>query len=153
MLIVLLIIGVGLTMLGYKIEDDGYEFCGVGTIALGIIIDVIIVVAMLAMGITLTIATTIPQKIEVLEEQNQKIEIQINSIAENYLAHESTTYDKLTPDNAEVFAVAYPQLSSNETVQKQMSVYIENNEKITDLKLELCNKKAYEWWLYFGDGK
>ena len=153
MLIVLLIIGVGLTMLGYKLEYEGYDSCGVGTAVLGIMIDVTIVVAMLVIGITLTTATTIPQKIEVLEEQNQKIEIQINSIAENYLAHESATYDKLTPDNAEVFAVAYPQLSSNETVQKQMSVYIENNEKITDLKLELCNKKAYEWWLYFGDGK
>ena len=103
------------------------------------------------MGILLSYTTTIPSKIEVLEEQNLKIETQVNGAVEDYLKHEGGTFDKLTSDNVDVFAVAYPQLASNETVKKQMDVYINNNNQISELKLELCNKDVYAWWLYFGN--
>ena len=154
MLILILVVGIALFVGGWIYDTNhSWSMGGVGMMVLGAIISVVVGVGILAIAIGLTEINATPKQIEVLREQNQKIENQINSIVENYLTHESETYEKLTPDNAETFAIAYPQLSSNETVQKQMSLYIENNAKITDLKLGMCYKSVYEWWLYFGGGE
>ena len=154
MLILLLVIFIGLIVVGSVLDNQwSFSDAGLGLTILGSICGVFVFIAMLVVGILFSCTNTIPNKIVALEEQNQKIETQINSIAEDYLTHEGDTYDKLTPDNTELFAVSYPQLSSNETVRKQMDVYIENNNKITKLKLELCDRNVYAWWLYFGGGK
>jgi hypothetical protein len=151
MLILFLVVFVVLAVLGFcvlDVYDHGFlsATCGV----LGVLGCIISTFAIVVATITAISVGTIPAKLDVLAEQNQKIEQQINAIAENYLEHEGATYDKLTPDNAEMFAVAYPQLASNETIKKQMDLYIENNAKITELKLEQCNGPVYRWWLYFG---
>lgn len=152
MLILLLVIFIGM-IVGCCIKESGNSFWEDSTIGInitGIVGCIASIIAIIVVAISFSCANIIPNKIKVLEEQNLKIETQINSIAEDYLAHEGKTYDKLTPDNVEVFAVAYPQLASNETVTRQMGVYIENNNKITELKLEWCNRNVYAWWLYFG---
>ncbi len=152
MLILLLVIFIGLIVTACLL-DNNYKTeswatgCGVIGTA-GTIISMIVLIGII---ITYSGICAIPAKVDVLNEQNQNIEQQINIIAENYLDHESETYDKLTPDNAEIFAIAYPQLASNETVKKQMDLYIENNKTITELKLEWCMKPVYSWWIYFGE--
>ena len=154
MLALLLVVFIGIIVACCIKESQTYwSDSSIGFAILGVLGSVACLVAIIILGISFSCANTIPNKVEVLEKQNQKIETQINSIVGDYLKHEGGTYDKLTPDNVEVFAVAYPQLASNETVKKQMDVYVNNNNKITELKLELCNKDVYAWWLYFGGGK
>ena len=154
MVILFLVIGIAMVIVGVKLSEGwDTEAWGVLIGVFGIVGIIVVLLVGIALGVELSAKDTIPNKIEVLEKQNSKIETQINAIAEDYLEHEGATYDKLTPDNAELFAVAYPQLASNETVKKQMDVYISNNNKITDLKLEWCERDVLAWWLYFGGGK
>lgn len=151
MLLVVLGIGILLTILGIVLMAC-FEFEMTGGIAS--FIGVCLIIGSLVTGIFLIFdvaaAYAIPDKIVVLEEQNQKIELQIDAVIEQYMNHESETYTGMTPENAELFAVLYPQLASNETVKKQMELYISNNQLITDYKLELCMLPVNKWWLYFG---
>ena len=140
-----LIVAACLLTRNYKTEGFGVA-CGVTGGVVGVVV-LIVLAVVIALNSELA---AIPSKIDILEEQNKQIEYQIDTITENYLDHEGKTYEKLTPDNAQLFAVAYPQLSSNETVKKQMDLYICNNKQITELKLEMCNGSVYRWWLYFG---
>ena len=147
MLILILVICIGLIICSCVVDDWDLSF---GLSVTGIIVGIITLTMLVIVMVCNVDASIIPSKIGILEEQNQQIENQINIIVEDYLDHESETYDKLTPDNAEIFAIAYPQLASNETVKKQMELYIDNNRKITELKLELCYIPTYRWWIYFG---
>lgn len=78
------------------------------------------------------------------------IENSINPVVQNYLDHEKETYTALTPDNAVIFASIYPELSSNEIVQKQLNIYNEYLISIKNLKLEIAEISTAKWWLYFG---
>ena len=154
MLILILVICIGVIGLAIYLEENMYgEFLPVLIGVTGGVVSVVVLSFLIVITCNFVDTSEIPTKIEVLEEQNQKIEAQVNLITENYLEYEGETYEKLTSDNAEVFAIAYPQLASNETVKKQMEVYISNNQKITELKLELCMRDVYAWWLYFGGGE
>lgn len=78
------------------------------------------------------------------------IENSINPVVQNYLDYEKETYTALTPDNAIIFASIYPELSSNEIVQKQLNIYNEYLISIKNLKLEIAEISTAKWWLYFG---
>ena len=152
MLIVLLVIFIvltGLCMFFDALEGWWEAAWPFGWLS-GLFAIVVVAIGIVCTASSLASISVIPDKIAVLETQNHKIEAEVNGIVESYLGHEGETYTELTPDNTTVFAVAYPQLSSNETVKKQMDLYIQNNQSITDLKLEMCNARIYKWWLYFG---
>lgn len=91
----------------------------------------------------------IDKKIEVYVEENKKIEKDVSAIVSNYLDHESSAFKEIT-NNPEVLAVVFPELKSNEIVSKQIDLYIKNNEKIKDLKLEQVTREWYEFLLFFG---
>ena len=151
MLIVLLLVSIGIIVLGWVAYDSwDMDLGSMFITAFGIFGVIAVVITYIALSIDLTTINVIPDKIAILQEQNTKIEAQIDVIAEQYMDYESETYKGMTPDNAELFAVLYPQLASNETVKKQMELYINNNKAITDYKLEMCNASVYRWWLYFG---
>ena len=95
-------------------------------------------------------ANTLEQKITVYQEEMTNIENSINPVVQNYLDHEKETYTALTPDNAVIFASIYPELSSNEIVQKQLNIYNEYLISIKNLKLEIAEISTAKWWLYFG---
>ena len=153
MLILILVICFGVVGLAVYLSEDSYTDFPCILSILGTLILVAVLICLIITMCCYTGTSAIPEQIEVLEKQNQKIEAQVNLITENYLKYEGETYEKLTPENAEMLAIAYPQLASNETVKKQMDIYISNNQKITDLKLDLCMKDVYAWWLYFGGGE
>lgn len=127
-----------------------YSEAGSITLTISLIILVVIVICSLYNINKIVKANTIEQKITVYQEEMTNIENSINPVVQNYLDHEKETYTALTPDNAVIFASIYPELSSNEIVQKQLSIYNEYLISIKNLKLEIAEISTAKWWLYFG---
>ena len=127
-----------------------YSDAGSITFTISLVILVVIVIFSLYNINKIVKANTIEQKIAVYQEEMTNIENSINPVVQNYLDHEKETYTALTPDNAVIFASIYPELSSNEIVQKQLSIYNEYLISIKNLKLEIAEISTAKWWLYFG---
>lgn len=143
MFILFFFIGVVLIILGVYITEDGLGEFGVvivGIALFGIFINI---------GI-LIYGRTFDDKIEMYEEENLRIEQSVNVLVKDYYKHESDTYSSLKPENAVLFASAYPELQSNDLAMKQLEIYVENNDKIKELKEDQINLSRNRFWLYFG---
>ena len=92
----------------------------------------------------------IPQQIAMYEEENALLEEQVAFSVNAYMQHESATYKEILPENSINIALTFPELTSNEMVQQQITIYMQNREKITNLKNDLINLSAKRWLLYFG---
>lgn len=79
-----------------------------------------------------------------------RIEQSVNVLVKDYYKHESDTYSSLKPENAVLFASAYPELQGNDLAMKQLEVYVDNNNKIKELKEDQINLSKNRFWLYFG---
>ncbi len=151
MLIVLLIICVimiiaPLFLCEYP-EDNPTTWIGsIGSVA------IIIVMAVMIDGIIGE--RTINQRIEMHQEENKNIETTITQTVKDYMKYEkdiiSDSSDNLNNVNIVLLTQLYPDLKSNELVNKQIEIYINNNEKIKSLKEEKINIDIYKWWVYFG---
>ena len=93
---------------------------------------------------------TIEAKIAMYTEENASIEEQMNSLVERYMHYESDTYGSLKGESSITLVSLYPDLKANALVEKQIEVYIANNEKIKSLKNDLLSISNYKWWVYFG---
>ncbi len=96
-------------------------------------------------------AKHIDEKIEVYEQENIKIESQIDSVVTAYMEHENEIFTNIKPKDSITLVTLYPELKSDALVQKQLEVYAANNNKIKTLKEEKISAKIASWWLYFGD--
>lgn len=95
---------------------------------------------------------TADKKIAVLEQRNNEVIAQIEPLVKQYLEYESNIFNDLKPSADKIIAIAqYPNLKGNEFVQTQIKTIIENQEKITDLKLEKVGLNAYKLWLFMGE--
>ena len=127
-----------------------YSDAGPTVFAISLIVLVVVIICCLFNVNKIVKANTLEQKITVYQEEMTNIENSINPVVQNYLDHEKETYTALTPDNAVIFASIYPELSSNEIVQKQLNIYNEYLISIKNLKLEIAESSTAKWWLYFG---
>lgn len=84
------------------------------------------------------------------QEENTKIEKQIDTLVSNYMNYESNTYEKFKSESSITLVSMYPELKSDKLVEEQIFVYEENNKKIRELKEDKINLKVKKWWLYFG---
>ena len=145
MWILLLIIGIGLTCRIFMDNDTGEVFSGFGSlISVVALIGIIINIGILING------RTLDDKIAMYEQENAAIEQSVDVLVKDYYKHESDTYSSLKPENAVLFASAYPELQSNELATKQLEIYVENNNKIKELKEDQINLSKNRFWLYFG---
>ena len=145
MWILLLIIGIGLTCCIFMDNDIGEVFSGFGFfISVVALIGIIINIGILING------RTLDDKIAMYEQENAAIEQSVDVLVKDYYRHESDTYSSLTPENAVLFASAYPELQSNELATKQLEIYVENNNNIKELKKDQINLSKNRFWLYFG---
>lgn len=145
MWILLLIIGIGLTCCIFMDNDTGEVFSGFGFfISVVALIGIIINIGILING------RTLDDKIAMYEQENAAIEQSVDVLVKDYYRHESDTYSSLTPENAVLFASAYPELQSNELATKQLEIYVDNNNKIKELKEDQINLSKNRFWLYFG---
>ena len=144
MWILLLIIGIGLTCRIFMDNDTGEVFSGFGSlISVVALIGIIINIGILING------RTFDDKIEMYEQENAAIEQSVDVLVKDYYKHESDTYSSLKPENAVLFASAYPELQSNELATKQLEIYVDNNNKIKELKEDQINLSRNRFWLYF----
>ena len=93
---------------------------------------------------------TLEAKIAMYAEENASIEDQMNSLVESYMNYESDTYGNLKGESGITLVSLYPELKADALVEKQIEVYIANNEKIKALKNDLLSISNYKWWVYFG---
>lgn len=148
MLILLSVIFVGLTVIFLKIiSDDDLSIIGVTLFG---ICSFICIIAMLIVGGNLVNGNVIQDKIEMYKSENAEIDSQICEIVEGYKTYEKETFEKISNKSANVLVELYPDLKTNELVQKQMEIYMSNKKKVVSLQEDLINQKPLRWWLYFG---
>lgn len=90
------------------------------------------------------------QKIQMYQEENEKIEEDASVIVTQYMEHENETFDMSKIESSTVLVQMYPELKSNELVSKQIDIYNKNNKKIKELKLEKIKNQKAKFYLYFG---
>lgn len=145
MWILLLIIGIGLICCMFTNNGNREVFAGFGLfISVFALIGIFINIGILING------RTLDDKIAMYEQENAEIEQSVDVLVKDYYRHESDTYSSLTPENAVLFASAYPELQSNELATKQLEIYVENNNNIKELKKCQINLSKHRFWLYFG---
>ena len=143
--ILILIIGVILVNTSINFEEDGIILTTISILGIG----VSLIVAIL-LGIKISQTSTIDTKIEMYNAENTKIENQVANIVSKYQEYEEKTFEKVTPEDSMTLVSLYPELKSDKLVQEQIKVYINNNNKIKELKEKQINGKVLRWWLYFG---
>lgn len=94
--------------------------------------------------------TAISKKIVMYEEENTKIENQMALLAEKYMNYESETLKEFKPEESISLISLYPELKSDALVQKQLDVYLNNNNQIKALKEDLIDIGTSKKFLYFG---
>lgn len=117
---------------------------------LGVVISIIALGGILINIGILVWGRTLDDKIAMYEQENAAIEQSVDVLVKDYYKHESDTYSSLKPENAVLFASAYPELQSNELATKQLEIYVDNNNKIKELKEDQINLSRNRFWLYFG---
>lgn len=144
MIVLLIIISIIGVVISCAIDEDGiivsfFLMCFVVSFVVGIFL-----------GIAVSNGRTIDEKILMYQEENTKIEKQIDTLVSNYMNYESNTYEKFKSESSITLVSMYPELKSDKLVEEQISVYEENNKKIRELKEDKINLKVKRWWLYFG---
>ena len=94
--------------------------------------------------------TVVDSQIEIVQEENEKLEEQICSAVEHYLKHEGDIFQSLDITTAIGLYSAYPNLKSNELVQSLIETYQANTSEIKALKLKKTEVSKYKWLVYFG---
>ncbi len=150
MIIVLLAISICLIILGIVLinavnEGMGISFCIIGGFA-----TLIALIALLVIMGNVAELRVIDEKIDMYEEQNIQIESQIAECVKQYQEYEGGIMTEVKPESYITLVSLYPELKADALVNKQIEIYISNNEKIKELKEFKINGSIYRWWLYFG---
>lgn len=163
MIIVLFIIFLAMIIIGMKLEDwagynhDVVSMLGIGGVILGCIAEFFTVCCIIGCAVCISQLKVADTKIKMYEEENNNIQNSISEIVENYKNYEQNTYSEslknidISNTNIVVLAQLYPDLKSNEMVNKQIQVYQDNNNKIKELKENKIDCQTAKWWLYFGN--
>lgn len=146
LLTVLCILAVIVAKISYYSDYDGIMAVSLtGAIAIGIveIITIFSIIPIMVNGITAS------EKIKMYQTENKKIENQIGELVKGYMDYESETYKNFKNESSITMVNLYPDLKSNELVQKQMNIYLTNNDKIKELNEKEIDTKIGKWLLYF----
>ena len=150
MLIVLLILAIILIVVSVIFDDHLYDNFSVIGFGVGVILAFVSIIGMLISAGIIVNGRTYDAKIEMYTEENTVIEEQIDELVTEYKRYESETLTELKGDSSISLVSLYPELKSDELIQKQIDTYLSNNNKIKELKEKLINVSNAKWWLYFG---
>jgi hypothetical protein len=144
MLYILLIIGLILFIIGLIKNEE--VLGGFGLAILVVAMFVLLVVG----GVYNYQSSTIDNRLNVVEEQNQIVLSQIEPLVQHALEYESDTYKEFKLDAAKVIAFTqlYPDLKANSFLNKQIDIIVANQEEIKQLKLSKASLNAYHFWLW-----
>ena len=144
MLYILVVIGIAIIICGCFQEDDGIIVSGflIGFPSL--------VAVLIAGGIYNYNASTIDNKLAVLEEQNTTVLTQVEPLVQQALNYESSTYKnlKLDVNKLIIFAQMYPELKANDFLRMQIDIILCNQQEIKQLKLDKATLNSYHFWLW-----
>ena len=146
-LTVLCILAVIVANISYYNDREIAYISLLGAVVIGII-DVVCIFAIFTFMINVITAS---DKIKMYQAENKQIENQIGELVKGYMDYESETYKSFKNENSVTMINLYPELKSNELVQKQMNIYLTNNDKIKELKEIEIDTKIGKWLLYFGN--
>lgn len=137
----------------YNMLESGWTFLGVVFLVIALIL--LCIICFKAYDV-IPEANIIDKKIAMYEEENARIEATIQDMVSGYIEYESDVIDKvLNSENGEENAIAlvslFPELNSNTLVQKQLDIYLSNNEKIKELKAKKIELSMQKFVLYFGN--
>ena len=151
MIIVIFVISILLVILGLWLACElDCLLSGTGLGVLGGIGFIISLIAIMVLCCSVSGLRTIDARIEMYQEENAKIEEQIADVVEQYQKYETDIFTEVAPDSSVTLVALYPELKSDTLVQKQIEVYMANNEKIKELREEKIGAPVLRWWLYFG---
>lgn len=152
MILVMLGIFIGMIVAGWVLYEKS-KWTEPAAIALGVcgaLFTVISLIATIVIGVDVTQLNIIDEQIAMYQEENAKIEQQIDMAVKQYQDYESGVFAETSSESSITLVSLYPELKSDELVKKQLEVYMNNNEQIKHLKTKEINGKVYRWWLYFG---
>lgn len=130
---------------------DRYGKCdGIFGTFFGSIPLVIGVIVAISLAVQISNLSVIDQKIAMYEQENTKIEQQIETAVTAYQQHEKDVFTEVKPDSYIQLVSIYPELKSDTLVKEQIKTYQSNNKKIKELKVTAINGNVKRWWLYFG---
>ena len=137
----------------YDMLESGWTF--LGSIFLVITLILLCVICFKAYDV-IPEANIIDNKIAMYEEENARIEATVQDMVSGYIEYESDVIDKvLSSENGEDNVIAlvslFPELNSDTLVQKQLDIYLANNEKIKGLKAKKIELSMQKFILYFGN--
>jgi hypothetical protein len=92
----------------------------------------------------------IEQEIAMYEEENAEIEAKMEVLVKQYMEFEKETLGELKSETYITLISYYPELKSDELVQRQLDVYEENSKKLKSLRKDLINVSKSKWRVYFG---
>ncbi|OAQ57066.1 hypothetical protein [Enterococcus thailandicus] len=147
MSIVILLIGIILMSLGIYVADrESTE----GMFAVGTVVVMLGLLMIASNSVDVVKGRTYDKKIEMYQEENKKIENQIDLIVRKYMTHEDETLKKAKYESSMTLVSLYPELKSDSLVKEQIKIYNKNNSKIKELKESQIDVTTAKWWLYFG---
>lgn len=146
MLTLIFIISIITILILYNASDN--DICTIIMFIIGFISFIIFTVLLVAIC---SYPYNIDKKIAMYQEENTLIEEKVKNTVMAYIDYEQETYDNLVKNaDLETLLITYPELNSNELVKAQIDTYVQNNNKLKELKEKQIDKSTMAWWLYFG---
>lgn len=117
-------------------------------------------IATYALSTRLVYFDSVSDKINIYTEANTKIEALIQNSVKQYMAvnvkenaTENNSENTKSSENASTNYIAMipfcPELKNDSFIQTELSKYVENEQKIVELKAEYAGRKVICWWLWF----
>jgi len=149
LIICLILIILGIILLNNTDCDTG----GLVSLVAGGLVGLIFLIALFASLISYNVTkSTADSQIKVYEEQNEIVLSQIEPLVEKYLSYEKDTYSSLKIDSNTLVAMSmYPELKGDEFIQSQIKIIMDNQSKITQLKLDKAKLNVFKFWLFVGE--
>ena len=150
MVTLLFVIFLALCVVFYLVaENTGSEGIAVVCVVSGIIAFLLLLLVLWSI-FGLADGITINRELEMYEEENGRIEQQLETTVSNYMQYEATTFKELKDTDVVSLVSLYPELQSDKLVQSQIDLYINNNQKIKELKEKQIAISKFKFYLYFG---
>ncbi len=151
MILILLVVFVAVTLFGgFILCETDCEFTGSAMIVMGSLCFMVTLIATIVLLINVSGLKVIDNKIAMYTEENAIIETQIAETVKQYQEYEKEVFTEVSPESSITLVALYPELKADTLVQKQIEIYVANNEKIKELKEQKISGSVMKWWLYFG---
>lgn len=154
MLILILIVCIAIAIIGTIVANIfGNGMVG-GTATVFVVSSIVVggftFLIIVGLFISLIEYSSIDDKVVMYQQENKKIETQIDELVKNYMKYENNTFKEFKTESSVAIVSLYPELKSDTLVKSQIETYTKNNNKIKGLKEKKIMRSVYRWWLYFG---